>query len=580
MARKFLFSSVAVVVTLAMVLAGCGGGDGDGEGIPYLNDGSFVQMSIGTIDSLDPAWGYDTSSGEQVTYLYDTLIYYAGGGTDEFEPRLATEWEFNNSTLEFRFHIRSGVTFHEGGTLTPEDVEYSFERAMVQDRVGGPAGLLFNPLLGVDSSTNWTAIDASVEVDGEWVVFTLDDAVWELIFLQSLTHTVSSIVDMSWCIDNGDWPGTEETMGDYHQPAAGTTLLHDQANGAGPWKLNLWEPGEQIKLEKFDDYWGDDVAFDWVITEVVEEWTNRKLALLAGEADFVDVDRQYMGELLDIDDLNKIAGLGELANVCMFFTWNITGDSPYLGSGVLDGEGIPPDFFSDEDVRKGFAYAMDYDTFIADAYLGEASQRGGPNVEGLLGFEPDRPMYSNCLTAAETHLQAAWGGDVWTNGFKMTLFYNVGNEARKTACNILSEALTDLNPLFQVSVQPVQWNEFLNGLFGSLYPIFVVGWGADYADPDNFFYPYMHSAGVFAVSQGYGNPTIDAKIVAASHAALEDRADLYSELEDIYYDEVPGLMLVQPEGRRFFTKYISGFWFNPMIPGDAGPLWDMDKSES
>ena len=579
MKRKVLLGCVAILITLGLVLPGCDGGNG-GAGIPYLNDGTFVQQSIGTIDSLDPAWAYDTSSGEQITYLYDTLIYYAGESTDVFEARLATEWSFNESTLEFRFHIRDGVTFHEGGTLTPEDVEYSFERAMVQDRVGGPVGLLFNPLLGVDSSTNWTLIDASVEVEGEWVVFTLDDAVWELIFMQSLTHTVSSIVDMSWCIDNGGWPGTEETMGAYHQPAVGTSLLHDQDNGAGPWKLNLWEPGEQIKLEKFDGYWGDDVAFDMVITLVVEEWTNRKLALLAGEADFVDVDRQYMGELLVIDDLTKIAGLGELANICMFFTWNISGSSPYLGSGTLDGEGIPPDFFTDEDVRKGFAYAMNYDTFIADAYLGEASQRGGPNVEGLLGFDPDRPMYTQNLTLAEAHLTAAWGGDVWTEGFKMTLFYNVGNEARKTACNILSEALVDMNPLFQVAVQPVQWNTFLNDFFGHLLPIFVVGWGADYADPDNFFHPFMHSEGTIAGAQVYGNPTIDAKIDAARNAPLLDRAGLYSELEDIYYDEVPGLMLAQPEGRRFFTKYISGFWFNPMIPGDAGPLWDMDKSES
>ena len=582
MKRKVLLGCVAILLTLGLVLPGCDGGNGGGA-IPYLNDGSFVQQSIGTVDSLDPAWGYDTSSGEQVTYIYDTLIYYAGEDTDVFEPRLATEWSFNESTLEYRFHIRPGVTFHEGGTLIPDDVEYSFERAMVQDRSNGPVWLLFQPLLGVYHSTNFTLIDASVEVEGEWVVFTLIDAAWEAPFLQTICHTLSSIVDMSWCIAEGAWPGTEETADDpeYHQPMHGTTALHDNPNGTGPWKLNLWEPGEQIKLEKFDSYWGDDVAFDWIITQVVEEWSNRKLTLLAGEADFVDVDRQYIGELLDVVDLLKYQDLGDLANVCMFYTFNVSGDSPYLGSKVLDGEGIPPDFFTDEDVRKGFAYAMDYATFIADAYLGEAAQRGGPIVEGVLGFDPARPMYAQDLDLAETHLKAAWGGDVWAEGFKFTIFYNVGNIARQTASDILANTLATLNPKFQVATQPVQWSTFLNGFIGHLYPIFVIGWQADFADPDNFITPYMHTYGDFAYSQVYGNPTIDALVEAARYETNPTtRAALYSDLEDIYYDDVPGIMLCQPTGRRFFTKYISGFWFNPMIPGNAGPLWDMSKSES
>jgi len=56
--------------------------------------------------------------------------------------------------------------------------------------------------------------------------------------------------------------------------------------------------------------------------------------------------------------------------------------------------------------------------------------------------------------------------------------------------------------------------------------------------------------------------------------------DKYYELQQIFYDDAPGVMLYQPSGRRYFTKYISGFLFNPMTPGDAGPLYYMSKSES
>ena len=56
------------------------------------------------------------------------------------------------------------------------------------------------------------------------------------------------------------------------------------------------------------------------------------------------------------------------------------------------------------------------------------------------------------------------------------------------------------------------------------------------------------------------------------------RQAIYDQLEDIYVYDVPGIMLAQPEGRRWFTKYIHGFYFNPTIPGLPGPLFDMTKS--
>jgi len=68
--------------------------------------------------------------------------------------------------------------------------------------------------------------------------------------------------------------------------------------------------------------------------------------------------------------------------------------SEYIGSGALDGDGIPVDFFSDEHVRKAFCYAFDYDTYIAEAMSGQGVQRGSPVVDGLYGYWDGTPMYS------------------------------------------------------------------------------------------------------------------------------------------------------------------------------------------
>ena len=302
-----------------------------GDDIPYENPGTFVFQTIGDIDSLDPAWIYDTASGMQVGLIYETLLYYSGNKTDEFDPILATEWAFNETTLEYRFTIREDVQFHNGNNLTPEDVEYTFERAMVQDRPGGPIWMFYQPLLGGAvwsyEDTTFAAIDAAVEVDGNDVVFTLSGAYWELAFLQIMSGQWASIVDKEWCIAEGDWDGTEGDISRVlHPQDAGDTVLFDLTNGTGPWKLNLWESGIQVKVEKNTNYWRAEAPFDWVITLVVNEWTSRKLALQNGDADLVYVPATYFDEMDAVVGLNVYEDLPSLSIEAFFFNMLIGGE--------------------------------------------------------------------------------------------------------------------------------------------------------------------------------------------------------------------------------------------------------------
>jgi ABC-type transport system substrate-binding protein len=303
-----------------------------GGSVPYNNPGTFIFQTIGPIKTLDPAWIYDTASAAQTGLIYDPLLYFDGESSDEFIPQLATEWEFNSTEATFRFKIREGVKFTSGNDLTPEDVEYTFERWMVMDRPGGPTWMIFGPLLGVGASAETTIEDimAAVEVDGDSVVFHLGGgAHWELAFLQILCGGWAGIVDKDFCIANGGWDGTAATWMDYNRPDdVGDTVLYNNPSGTGPWKLNVWEPGIQVNLQRNDDYWGGSVPFDYVITQVVEEWTSRKLALLAGDADLVYVPATYFDEMDDIEaetDLNVYKDLPSLSIDAFFFNMLICG---------------------------------------------------------------------------------------------------------------------------------------------------------------------------------------------------------------------------------------------------------------
>jgi peptide/nickel transport system substrate-binding protein len=556
-----------------------------GPAIPYKNDGIFVEMTIGEPETLDPAAAYDNASTEHIDHMYESLIAYDGEALGEFVGELATDFVFNDADLTWTFTIREGVKFHEGGDLSPEDVEYSFERSMIYDRLGGPCWMLYEPLLGCYeyAATTWADIDAAVEVDGNTVVFKLVDAGYRLIWLQTICGEWGSIIDKEWCIANGEWDGTEADIPNHYQQEDGTTHLWTHVNGTGPWKLNEWEHGVQVKEERFDGYWSDPAPFDFVIDMLVEEWTTRKQALLAGDADFILVDKMYIPEVEGVADLTKLKDLPELSTAAMFMNQAIDAvDNDYIGTGALDGNGIPPDFFSDLDVRKGFCYAFDYETAIADIMLGEAITPASPIVSGLLGYNPDAEAYYYDLEKAEEHLRAAWGGQVWEKGFKFTAIYNSGNDQRKAAMEILAENLFAINNKFQVAVQGLPWGTGVVPLLRSYrLVLYACGWGADYPHAHNFAYPFMDTTGTFSKFMASGSAEVDAMLSAA---LLETdpaaQLDKYYEIQQRWHDDAPGIMLWQATGRRWFTKYIDGFYFHPMIPGDSGPLYHMSKSAS
>ena len=266
-------------------------------------------------------------------FIYETLIAFNGSSTSSFVPRLATNWSFNLTDLTLRFTIRTGVNFSNGNPMTPEDVEYSIERAMTMDRASGPSWMFFAPLLNgmAYEDTNWTAIDQSVEVDGQDVVFKLYGNWWEVIFKQILCGPWSSIVDKEYCIGLGDWNGTEADIVNHLHPATvGSTVLYDDnAMGTGPWKLDDWNHAVQIKVVENTNYWdlGFVNPFDSYTTKSVNEYTQRKLDLLAGNADLIYVPATMFGEM-DLEapgKLNVWRNLPALSFDAFFFNMIIGG---------------------------------------------------------------------------------------------------------------------------------------------------------------------------------------------------------------------------------------------------------------
>jgi peptide/nickel transport system substrate-binding protein len=544
------------------------------------NPDTFIYASYGSIDSLDPAKAYDNASGGIIQNLYDTLIAYDGSATDKFVPVLAEQVPttenggISKDGMTYRFKIRKGVKFHSGSTLTPEGVRYSFLRHMITDPDGGPMWLLLQPLLGVQSTRDdegkialkFSDIAKTVTVDGDYVVFHLLKPFPP--FITILCGYWAGVIDKDFAVKNGDWDGSEATWESFNNPPEGKAKLNMIASGAGPYKLVRIDPASEVVLERFDGYWGKKPALAKAIYKIVEEWSTRKLMLLQGDADDVTVDAMYFEEMEKEPGIKIYKDLKELSVRAINYNMQINAtDNPYIYSGKLDGNGIPPDFFRDPDVRWAFTHAWDQKTYIKDIIKGNGVDVATPIVEGLPYFNPDivkkRPAFD--LKKSEEYMKKAFGGQLWAKGFEVDFLYNTGNDVREASMKMLAENIMSLNPKFKVNVRGVEWATYVDLQRQRRMPIYYIGWGADFPDPDNFANPYMYSQGLYGGRCGYNNPEVD-KLIEQGAVELDKakRKQIYYRLQEIWLEDNIGVVQHQQVNRHHMRDWVKGYVFHPM----------------
>jgi len=563
--RKLLLTILALGLVGSMAFAATG-------------PDTYVQMTYGEVDSLDPAQAYDTASGAILENIYETLYTYKGESITEYEPVLATDYSISDDGKTYTFKLRRDVLFHSGNIMTCRDVEYSIERLLVTnpgDSAGwfyaesliGYDGVNAKDYFGDDASQEdldkyWAAIDNSVEcVDDYTVAFHLIKA--DPSFFVKLMYTASSILDSKYAIANGEWSGTKADWYDWAGKDLRSGFLHNHDAGTGAYKLVKWD-GKDVYAERFIGYWdyANKPQIKNIIIKVVDEQATRIQALKAGDADRITVNDRATLEtqirgMANAKILESDKWLGAAASA-VFFNQKISAkDNALIGSGKLDGNGIPADFFTDVNVRKAFAYSFDQDAIIQDLYMGKAVPLTMALPPSFLGYDPNIPIYNLDMDKAEEYFKKAYGGKLWDTGFSMTIAYNSGNTTRKTVAEILKQNIEALNPNFKIEVKAMPWPQFLAAYKNGQLPALVLGWGADYADPDNFIYVYYHSNGYFAKKIGYHNAEMDKLIEEArSITDPKERAALYSKIGYLAHDDVPVLPLPRPTGWMVLAKNV------------------------
>lgn len=666
-----LFTLFSLLVIASLALAACGGADtaapstggeeatqapstgGDGAatgGFTSKDPTTFVAVSFGEPDLLDPALDYETAGGEVLQNVYETLVTYSGNELSVFEPLLAESYEVSEDGTVYSFKLHQGIKFHDGADLTASDVAYSFVRGMLQGGGSSPQFLIIEPFWGVGTSDIsemvevaqvfglealadgvseeemgeipyelYDNVEGMKAVDSEILVgvcealysrFEVDDAAGTISmklalpwapFISTIAGYWSAAMDQDWVAANGGWDGSCETWQDFYAMQPENDPIYDIANGTGPFILDHWTPGEEIVLVRNDNYWREPAKLERVVLQNVGEWSTRFAMMQAGDADWVAVppenrsqmdalvgetcnwDAELVDYVCEVTDETKPfrLTLGRSGNTRsdIFFNFNVAnpdGSNTYLGSGKLDGNGIPTDFFKDAHVRKAFNYCFDWDTYIADIFNGEAIQSKSLTIEDMPGYNDDDPTYSFDLAKCEEEFKLADldkdgipagedpEGDIWTTGFRLSGTYNQGNTTRQTLVEMLSLNVNTVNDKFIIESVGLPWPAFLRSINAKLAPLFFVGWHEDIHDPHNWYVPYLVT---FYANRQSIDPEIKAQFVPLVNAGVLEsdpaaRNEIYKELNQLVYDNAPGIIGVLSTSHGFMPRYVKGIQYN------------------
>ncbi len=557
------------------------------------NPETFVYAISGDIDSLDPHWQYDGVSQMVSHQIYETLVSYHGSSIKEFEPMIASMVPSQANSLlsadglRYTFPIRKGVLFHDGTPLTPQDVKYSLLRFLLMDRSAGASFLLLGPILDVRSTRDsgglpveelFDLADRAVRVEGGAVVVELRRP------YPALLHVLASycpIVSKSWTASRGGWDGTGKTWRKFNDPRKQDSPLYEQANGTGPFLLERWDKQQrQLTLSRHERYWRTPAKLKHLVIKTVDEFSARKLMLKAGDADAAFVERQFAAQVENLPGVvaEDFLPFFEVHNAFVFnFDINPVGNTD-IGSGKLDGAGIPPNFFTDIHLRRAFAHAFDYNAYVSAGYRGKALRARGPIPYGLDVYNGRQAVPEYSPAKAAELFRKAWEGQVWEKGFKFTVSYMKGRADRQLACVMLKHSVESINPRFSIDVRPVEWSSHLSAAVSRKLPMVNARWGLDIPDAHNSAYAFLHSEGYYPKSSGYVNPRADRLVESAANELDPDRRRLlYFELQALAAMDLPAFFTVDTYHLRVRRGWVKGWDYNPMMM--YGYFYPVSKEE-
>lgn len=472
----------------AISLIGCGAPGSNGGNGP--NEWVIAAAEDPTVYSNPLMPGGGVGAVRVQSHVFDSLLFAQGPNLD-LTHFLAKGYDVVSPTL-IRLHLRDGVKFHNGDTVTADDVKYN-----------------------LDVGLNDSKLTQSYYIGAIKQVNVVDPLTVELVLKQPFSPL---FYNMSFGITGIVSKKARE---------AGIDQFNKKPIGAGPYQVvGEWASGKPITLQAFDGYWAGKVSPNKMTIKLIQDASTRTAELLSGRAHIIE-----NVSIADIPQIEK------------------SGKARVQSAKASDGKGrniqytMNParPFFADVRVRQALNYAVDRKSIVKNVLEGHGDVMAGIMPKGWLGYDPSIEPWPFDPSKAKSLLQAAGFG----SGFSFTWEITDGVFLRdREIAEAIAPMLKDVGVTanLRITERAVQFNHFYSGN----WDLNTLQWPV-MKDPDGNLAWNLETSAPMAAYKPY-DPLRAMQFQAQATYDLAERTKIYQQLNRQMWDMCPWLYVhVQDE---------------------------------
>jgi peptide/nickel transport system substrate-binding protein len=505
------------------------GGNGDDDGGNGMEDLDEVTITLSQFpDTQDPLDHITGDYFDVFDHIYEPLFDFQPG--EGIFPRVVEDTEVEGGVGgSTHLMLRDDVVFHNGDDLTAEDVAWTINRTL-------------DPDIGVESPIGTFGLGSieSAEVVDDLTVAVNYNAAPGLAEFEYGNY--GRAMNKQWGIDNHD-----------AENSAVSGSSPDVFNGTGPYEVVEFTSGEEVVLERFDDYWGEEPPFETVTFRANSESSGRAAALEAGET---DLTINVLPE--DVSTIQNAEGV-DIRNVTSFRTVFC----PMKNT-------VEP--YDSQEFRQAINHAVDNQGIVENVLSGFGEPVGQPIAPAINGYNDSIDPYEQDQAMAESLVEdSGYGGVDITLTAPQGRYLNDAQVAETAADQI--DQLSNVNCEANIVEFPVVSDENSAGVEPDniTHPFYMIGWGTITGDAD------YGTQGFFTIpdnpSRTFDDEELSEAILESQQITdPEERTQQLQDAMELAHEKAPWLFLHVQE---------SIYGINSAIEWDPRPdevvyVWGMD----
>lgn len=394
-------------------------------------------------------------------------------------PKIADSWDRIDDTT-WHFHIRDGVTFHNGNKVTADAVKKSIERSMELNERGQS-----------------TLPVASMTAEGQDLTIKTTEPYASL--LGSIAEPLFVIVDTS----------------------ADTSQFKSEPIATGPFMVTGYTPDQEIQVKKYDGYWDGAADVDTITFKYIKDDSTRALALQSGEIDVAsNVGRSSLALFQDQSQYT----IDEIPSLRTQFVWFNT-QNPLL---------------SEPDVRRAISYGIDREMYANTLVGGQAAK--GPFTSALpFGYDQVKgydyePETAKKLLDEAGYKDADGDGIREKDGQKLTLQF-ILNSAYESD-SIVAAAMQSQLKEIGVNLEMTSYEDLTDHQKSGNYDLALTSINTGITGDPQYILDFYFKTGAEWNIGGYSNPKLDAVIQQLhSEFDVEKRYELAADAQQMILDD-------------------------------------------